>query len=479
MKELRRISGAELRQVIKGAKARHSGAILIETPAALEFLGAAAGGQVLPGRPGPDGGYYWLQSGGVEALPALLSALGRGPAPSASGIAPAVQTWQREHALPRFRDGSTSTILEEVVRVLVEASGHGVLVVEFGAAEALTVHVLHMLRYVLDHSDGIRAVFLVRFGPPGALDPERAAAWGRAVTGLLDLCVKCGMWNRAGIVLDELMRHLHALPDAALRGHVLFRSGMAAVRQGRSRDAEGYYERAIEQLVAAGDDDTLVKALNNLGNLMLGEGRLEEAEARFARALRLGEELQSDYHLAVSYGNYARLWLARARPDQAEAQVRKSILFTVRSGYYHHAHYTYATLGDVYAQRGEAEEAERMLRRAVAICERQESPVDTAQGLARLGRFLLDQGRLEDAAGPLATSEELFQRTGSGFGRLTIAENRAALRLAQRDTAGARAAWTEAERVARELANGAALYRLAELRRVLDAAQGPGARAHE
>ncbi len=466
MSELRRITPPELRLLIRGAKARHSGTILIETPAAQALLAPQSprtSGAVAVSDPPLDGALYWLQAADADALPRFVDALARDHVSDAAGLADEVRVWQVSDPAPRFRDGRTAAMLDRLAGILEAASRRSLLVMEIPDASALDPHRLHLFRTVLDRADRIRAVFLVHFSaPPVFASPQAATRWGRAVAGLLDLCVKSRMWNRANIVLDDLMGRFEDLPDDALRGHVLFRAGMAAVRQGRSDDAEAFYVRALEHLARAGDHETLVKTLNNLGILRLEDRRLEAAEECFARALKLGEELQSDYHLAVTYGNYARLWLVRDRPEHATAQLQKSLIFTARSGYYHHGHTTYATLGDVLARSGDGEGAVEMMKRAILICERQSNLIDLAGCQVRLGRCLGDLGRLEEAERAFTIADGLYAKLGSRFGRMTLNENLAVFRLAQGDIEAARACWSAAEEVARELRNRSALARLEE-----------------
>ncbi len=452
MSDLKPIDKADFERVILASKSAGSGIILIETPAAAHQ---------------PDRGqiFLWESTTGDEsAMMRILSTLSgdsRAAAEPAQKISRklASQSPDMINRDPALRDA-----LQEIRDEFARGIGSRRLLVRFASLDSFDPLSSLLMQKILDHPDQIAVSFLL----PCELPHLREAASDERdiprLYRLLELCVQIKMWNRAEIVLKGLLRDWSRIADRGIQGLIAFRAGMVEVRKGHLEEAARQYENALRHLDAAGDRDTLVKVLNNLGNIRLQENRADEAALAFARAVALGEELQSDYHLSVTYGNFAHLMLQEGRPEEGLENLRKSFVFTARSGYYRHAHYSYSLMADCFAELGREQEAQVAYEKAIRICELEDNVPDGAQIRLKLGRFLLARGRVESAGTVIRESEAVYRRLNHGYGLMNSLEALSEWDRARGDRSGAHRRIEEALAQAHSIGDRQAQERIGRLR---------------
>lgn len=439
------IAPSEYQRLIRGAKEPDSGVILIETPDAAKNTGMA----MLCAHE---------ESSADPIMMALVEDLSRGAAATVVAEARLIRDTLS------YRSADSLRLLDTLRNAIESGAGGSTIIVRFPDIASLDPFSALLIRRILDHSDGIAMAFLLPYTLSAGDEDEPPDARLRHVYQLLDLCVKIRMWNRVAIVLEEILKYLPRITDVALRGLIAFRAGMARVRQNRSEEAAGFYEQAIVHLAAVGDQETLVKALNNLGNIRLRARRFEEADGCFSRALELGEELQSDYHLSVSYGNYASLLLQKGQPAHALANAGKSLVFTARSGYYHHTQYSYALIGDCLARLDRDADAVEAYRKALRICELQGNMRDHADCLVRLARVHILGGRRDAASSALDDAEGMLDRLRHWPGLVEVQAARVELHLAAGDRVEAARLAATAEERARALKDPVLIERVVAIR---------------
>ncbi|KAK2742603.1 Nephrocystin-3-like protein 2 [Colletotrichum kahawae] len=155
------------------------------------------------------------------------------------------------------------------------------------------------------------------------------------------------------------------------RGYSVHHLGILYSDQGRLKEAEAMYDRALQGYEKAwGPDHTsILDTVDNLGLLYSKQGRLKEAEAMYERALQ-------GYEKALG-------------PDHT------STLNTVNN------------LGLLYKDQGRLKEAEAMYERALQGYEKAWGPDHTSipilNTINNLGLLYSDQGRLKDSAAASAS----------------------------------------------------------------------------
>lgn len=187
--------------------------------------------------------------------------------------------------------------------------------------------------------------------------------------------------------------------------------GDALQAQGRYRDAEGLYRRALAEREKSAGADHLDTAFaeNSLAKLLRLEGRYAEAEAHFRRALEIRQKALGPEHpeTASSLYNLGLLLWSQGRYAEAELLMRQSL--AVREKVLGPEDpITALNIGGLALtvhDQGRYGEAEPLYRRALAIAERTQGPnhPDTARVLTNLGSLLWDEGRTTEV-------EPLFRR---------------------------------------------------------------------
>ncbi|KAH7124926.1 hypothetical protein B0J13DRAFT_628227 [Dactylonectria estremocensis] len=186
---------------------------------------------------------------------------------------------------------------------------------------------------------------------------------------LLPHAERCAEWMReapsdTGVLYisdEQVINSLHML-------------GMLYLDQGKFKEAEEMYERALEGYEKAlGPDHTsTLNTVNNLGNLYNVQGKFKEAEEMYERALE-------GYEKALG-------------PDHT------STLSTVNN------------LGLLYSDQGKFKEAEEMYKRALDGREKALGPdyISTLDTVNNLGNLYNVQGKFKEA-------EEMYRRALHGF----------------------------------------------------------------
>jgi tetratricopeptide (TPR) repeat protein len=184
-----------------------------------------------------------------------------------------------------------------------------------------------------------------------------------------------------------------------------------AHRAGRTEEAEELFGQALAEARKLGPDDSrLVMSLNNLGELHRSAGRLDQAVVLYREALAIRERLvpDDDLELAVSYGNLAQHHQNLGQPEEAldlyrrEAEVRERALGESDPS----VAGALSNAGVAALLLGRHDEARTDLERAIAILEGGGSLANPPE----LALALTNLAQVEDAAGALDRSEQLYRR---------------------------------------------------------------------
>jgi CHAT domain-containing protein/Tfp pilus assembly protein PilF len=183
-------------------------------------------------------------------------------------------------------------------------------------------------------------------------------------------------------------------------------------RQGRTREAEPLYKRAVvifEEALGK-DHPILCEALNGLAAVYHEQGRYAEAERLFSRSLAISEKAQGPYLLyaIAALGGLAAVHCEQGRYGDAEPLYKRTIsmLEKARGPDHPDVGSALSNLAGVYREQGRTAEAEPLYKRSLAIAEKALGPdhPDVAATLNNLAGIYREHGRT-------AQAEPLYKRS--------------------------------------------------------------------
>ncbi|KAF4486533.1 Nephrocystin-3 [Colletotrichum fructicola Nara gc5] len=192
--------------------------------------------------------------------------------------------------------------------------------------------------------------------------------------------------------------------------------GLLYKDQGRLKEAEAMYERALQGYEKAlGPEHTsTLDTVNNLGILYKDQGRLKEAEAMYDRALQGYEKAWGPDHTSTldTVNNLGVLYKDQGRLKEAEAMYDRALQGKEKAWGPDHTSTldTVNNLGILYKDQGRLKEAEAMYDRALQGKEKALGPdhTSTLDTIHSLGILYKDQGRLKEA-------EAMYERALQGY----------------------------------------------------------------
>ncbi|KAF4888261.1 Nephrocystin-3 [Colletotrichum fructicola] len=229
--------------------------------------------------------------------------------------------------------------------------------------------------------------------------------------------------------ISTIMIYGVVLEDNAWIFHKL---GILYSDQGRLKEAEGMYQRALQgREKALGPDHTsTLDTVNNLGNLYSDQGRLKEAEGMYQRALQGREKALGPDHTSTldTVNNLGNLYSDQGRLKAAEGMYQQALQgYEKALGPDHTSTLdTVNNLGSLYLDQGRLKAAEGMYQRALQGREKALGPdhTSTLSTVNNLGSLYSSQGRLKAAEGMcnlysnqgrLKEAEGMYQQALQGY----------------------------------------------------------------
>ncbi|KAE9566313.1 hypothetical protein CGMCC3_g17528 [Colletotrichum fructicola] len=200
------------------------------------------------------------------------------------------------------------------------------------------------------------------------------------------------------------------------RGYSVHHLGNLYKDQGRLKEAEAMYERALQGYEKAwGPEHTsTLDTVNNLGILYTNQGRLKEAEAMYKRALQGKEKAWGPEHTSTldTVNSLGVLYKGQGRLKEAEAMYERALQGYEKAWGPEHTSTldTVNNLGLLYSDQGQLKEAKAMYERALQGYEKALGPdhTSTLDTVNNLGLLYSDQGRLKEA-------EAMHERALQGY----------------------------------------------------------------
>jgi len=219
---------------------------------------------------------------------------------------------------------------------------------------------------------------------------------------------------RRGAYRDSLQECMDALDllantdEPRLQGSLAIDVGNAFAELGPEvRDvALKWYERAVDHLLRAGNDDELARAYLNLG-VSVGEARPQEGLEYLEKAAEAAERAHNSRSGARALVAGAELRLALGQIEDAERDNEQVGRLLEHSTDELGRGWVEVNRGAIAERRGLWEEAERAYESAVEICRRHELPADEAEAAYRLARLRHKTRDLEGARSAYTIASDL------------------------------------------------------------------------
>jgi eukaryotic-like serine/threonine-protein kinase len=281
-----------------------------------------------------------------------------------------------------------------------------------------------------------------------------------------------------------LVLHTRALENAVAQGRGELVAQIRASRGrllavlGRREEARREMEAARAAFVAAGDQASLARVLNDLAVEYAQAGEIEEAERMLEAALVATRAASPNNRGATFLGNLATLAQMRGRPDLAETRLREAIAVFREIQRPARLGSMLMALASVLHELGRPQEAREALEEALSILRREDAQNNNLAGaLYARGSADLDAGKL-DRIEATATEIDAAAQASARQLDLAVAEAlRGQLAAARGDAASARQHLTEAHRLFAESGETDSLTQVALLRAEVELEAGHPAEA--
>jgi LuxR family maltose regulon positive regulatory protein len=242
-------------------------------------------------------------------------------------------------------------------------------------------------------------------GPPSVLTEARK-----------ELGLTLGMSGDFVAALEELKGALDfydAQGDVHNIAEVSENLGNALMALGRLTDAAPYLERARQRWARIGNDDRLVKTLNNLGMLYYLLGDYEQAQSLFEQALGTARSRSDDAAEAYLLACIADIRRDRQEYDEALALYKEALDLTDGLDEAYIRIYLMGGIANTYRMHGDIGTAEMWADRTAADAEERGGVFE--QGLCKMiaGLIQRDRGDLKEAATTLEESIQLLDKASA------------------------------------------------------------------
>ena len=167
-----------------------------------------------------------------------------------------------------------------------------------------------------------------------------------------------------------------------------------------------WYDRAVERLARAGDEDELSRAYLNLG-VSVGENRPQDGLEFLEKAAQAAEAAHDSRGAARALVATAELRLALGQLEDAERDNEQVARLLEHTADELGRGWVEVNRGSIAEKRGLWEEAERAYEAAVEICRRHELPADEAEAAFRLARLRYKTRDLEGARRAFTVASDL------------------------------------------------------------------------
>lgn len=255
-------------------------------------------------------------------------------------------------------------------------------------------------------------------------DPERALA---AYQQILDLAERLNphervrAFRRQGQILEQRGDYegaLEALSQGTIASlgqeevereasQVLAATASIYEQTGRYRDAIGFCEASLAQLVGFSEGEETAQVLLIEGRSLVALGELPGAEGALERCVAIRRRLGDEAGMAEAIGELGLAALARGDVAEAISRFERALERETALGHAAGVALTARRLAQAVRERGEHERAVALLRRALNIHEKTGNRAEVVRARIELGRLHGALGEYQDALALLSRARNL------------------------------------------------------------------------
>lgn len=250
--------------------------------------------------------------------------------------------------------------------------------------------------------------------PPEDLSVERREEFSRTLALAAMRQRELKQYEKAKKTYQKSLQMLGTVELEANQNHswlafVYHQLGILAQAQGKWKEAEEYYEQALQIKVDSNDRYGQASTYGQLGNLAQDQGKWGNAERHYQQVLQIYVDSNDRYEQAGTYHNLGTVVQAQGKWEEAEGYYQQALQIHVEYQDRYSQALTYHQLGRVAQERREWEEAERYYQQALQIKVEYNDRYSQASTYGQLGILALEQEMWEMAGEWLVQSLGIFQ----------------------------------------------------------------------
>lgn len=188
--------------------------------------------------------------------------------------------------------------------------------------------------------------------------------------------------------------------------------GVTYRRMGRFNKAKEEIERGIE-IAEKIKSERIARLYGTLALILRDAGEYNESEKYFEKVIPILEEKSNKEMLAVTYQNLAGLYLTQSQYEKSLSQYEKALDLALRSDRLDVSADSKFSIGRIYYILGKADIAEKAFKESLEIRQHLKDKDGEARVLLNLGVLLLNSGKLKEAEESLKESLKVSEETGN------------------------------------------------------------------
>ncbi|HVJ75524.1 MAG TPA: tetratricopeptide repeat protein [Casimicrobiaceae bacterium] len=248
----------------------------------------------------------------------------------------------------------------------------------------------------------------------------------------------------AGLAIAAELRDRHE------EGRLLAFLGIVHAEQGRFEDARNCFAAALATLKDVGDRMMEGVVTTNLAQTLHDQGRLDEALDWMQQALAIHREVGSRREEGIVGANLGMLYMRQGLVEDCRATLDAALAVARDVGDRRLEGHVIGAMADVMREPDRVAEALELAQRAADIHRETGNRRDEGWLQTVFARLFGLQGRHGEALDAIVHGESLLRAVGDSLGLVTLLCDHARIAITDGDPDAARAAFAEAQAIARE-----------------------------
>ncbi len=325
-----------------------------------------------------------------------------------------------------YRDNITQKFVIRIINVLDKIFVNQIVFFEFNSILDIDLLSFNIIRKIIDEPVSYNYIFMFSYNcvfEKVKNSSEIYIIYAQKIRLILEIVIIQNEWTKAQYLINKLLNIKRKIKNKRLLGQIYFRAGMVSHRKGLLFQSKKYYLLSKKNFEEIEDEDNLIKALNNLGNIYILQEEYAIARDILKKSLALSEYKQEDYSLAVTYGMMGKALMKLGNFTEAVDYLKKSRLYTARSGFFYNVHVIYGLLGDAYYYLKNFTLAMEFFETALYFSRLENIKIDEGENLMRIGKTFSAIGNNPVSANEyFALAEKIFNHIDYKYGFIFLYE---------------------------------------------------------